>query len=311
MHAPQRLNSLTAQFYDRDPMLEDNRLRQHRIEHEVTLRTILNRLPSGRTGLKILDVGGGTGPYSFALAARGHDVTLVDLSSGLLSLARTRAESLGPELRPSRILEGDATALSDVIPASECGTFDIVLLLGPLYHIMSAELREQALLDAWTMVRHPEQDGGEGGTLFCAWVSRWAHYRDVATRDPGRLAKKKDFYAQHAQDGGLLSWDRRKFRDYIRYDASGKPCHAMNHEMPANMPLVLRRVTGEAEVIMVGTEGILAGDLDHLVNNLQGKEFEAWVDKCLDVGTDECGWMLSHTGAYTFFGPSEMVSEKD
>ncbi|KAI0674170.1 S-adenosyl-L-methionine-dependent methyltransferase [Trametes maxima] len=284
MDAPQQLHTLTARFYDSDPTLEDNRLRQHRIEYEVTLRTILNRLPPGRTGLRILDIGGGTGPYSFALAARGHDVTLVDLSPGLLSLARARAESLAPQLRPSRILEGDATALSDVIPASECGTFDIVLLLGPLYHIMSAELREQALLDAWTMVRHPEveEDGGVGGTLFCVWVSSWAHYRDVATRDPGRLAKKRDFYAQNAEDG-----------DYVRYDANGKPCHAMNHEVPANMPIILKRVTGEEEVKMVGTEGVLAGGLDSLVNNLQGEEFDAWVDKCVEVCTDEYGWMLS------------------
>ncbi|OJT11508.1 hypothetical protein TRAPUB_11980 [Trametes pubescens] len=283
MATPQELNALTSQFYDANPVLEDERLRKHRIEFEVTLRTILRRLPPGRTGLKILDIGGGTGPYSFALAARGHSVTLIDLSPGLLALARVRSATLPPSQRPARILKGDATALSAVLSDAERGTFDVVLLLGPLYHIMSAELRERAVRDAWAMVRSTSaQEAGQGGTLFCAWVSRWAHYRDVAMRDPGRLAMKRDFYAKHAEDG-----------DYVRYDEDGQPCHAMHHEMPTEMPVMLKRITGEDDVRMVGAEGVLAGGPDKLVNEMQGEDFEAWVEECLEVGTDEHSWMLS------------------
>ncbi|KAH9896716.1 hypothetical protein C8Q73DRAFT_421550 [Cubamyces lactineus] len=233
------------------------------------------------------------GPYSFTLAALGHTVTLIDLSPGLLALASARASTLPPASRPARILLGDATALSSVLPADERETFDAVLLLGPLYHIMSAELRERAIREAWAMVRPPSgdvSDDGEpeepnvakGGTLFCAWVSRWAHYRDVAMRDPARLAKKSVFYAKHAVDG-----------DYVRLNENGQACHAMNHELPANMPVILKRVTGEENVKMVGTEGLLAGGLDKLVNELQGEEFQAWVDKCYEVGTDAHGWILA------------------
>ncbi|KAL1941554.1 hypothetical protein VTO73DRAFT_6993 [Trametes versicolor] len=285
MATPQELNTLTSQFYDANPALEDDRLRKHRIEFEVTLRMILRHLPPGRTGLKILDIGGGTGPYSFALAARGHSVTLIDLSPGLLARAHAHAATFQPSARPARILEGDATALSAVLPAAERGTFDAVLLLGPLYHIMSGELRERAVHDAWAMVRPApaqEDSDGEGGTLFCAWVSKWAHYRDVAMRDPGRLAAKREFYAKHAEDG-----------DYVRYDENGEPCHAMHHEIPANMPLMLKHITGEENVQMVGAEGVLAGGLDKLVTELQGEEFEAWVQKCMEVATDEHGWMMS------------------
>ena len=52
------------------------------------------------------------------------------------------------------------------------------------------------------------------------------------------------------------------------------PVHAMNHEHPAKMPELLRRITGEQEVKMVGTEGVLAGGLDKLVNELEGDAFE-------------------------------------
>ena len=61
MTTPEELHKLTSQFYDGNPDMEDGRLRLHRIEYEVTLRAILNELPPGRKGLKILDVGGGTG----------------------------------------------------------------------------------------------------------------------------------------------------------------------------------------------------------------------------------------------------------
>ena len=40
------------------------------------------------------------------------------------------------------------------------------------------------------------------------------------------------------------------------------------------MPVILKRVTGEENVKMVGTEGLLAGGLDKLVNELQGEEFQ-------------------------------------
>ena len=135
------------------------------------------------------------GPYSFALASSGHEVTLVDLSAGLLSLARTRATLNASQNLPCpvRIVEGDALFLDKLFP-DETGVFDAVLLLGPLYHIMSSALREDAIREAWAMVK-------PGGVLICAWVSRWAHYRDVATRDPTRLALKRELYDKHTADG--------------------------------------------------------------------------------------------------------------
>lgn len=81
--------------------------------------------------------------------------------------------------------------------------------------------------------------------------------------EPARLAVRKAFYAQHALDG-----------NYVRLDGRDEPCHAMNHELPANMPEILRRATGREEGRMLGTEGVLAGGLDKLVNELQGEEFE-------------------------------------
>ncbi len=50
----------------------------------------------------------------------------------------------------------------------------------------------------------------------------------------------------------------------------------MHHELPAEMPRILQRVTGVRgeNVEMLGTEGLLAGGLDKAVNELQGDDFE-------------------------------------
>lgn len=50
-------------------------------------------LPSSAT--KVLDIGCGTGSLSVLLAALGHDVTGIDLSPSMISLARTKAAALG------------------------------------------------------------------------------------------------------------------------------------------------------------------------------------------------------------------------
>jgi magnesium-protoporphyrin O-methyltransferase len=53
--------------------------------------TLLSWLPADLTGARILDAGCGTGAFSVEAARRGADVTAIDLSATLVSLARERA----------------------------------------------------------------------------------------------------------------------------------------------------------------------------------------------------------------------------
>ena len=74
---PAHLLAATAEFYNAHPDLEDGRLKAHRIEFEVTLRTVLKYLP--KVGAKVLDVGGGTGKHLFS------SVTWYDANSRVLN----------------------------------------------------------------------------------------------------------------------------------------------------------------------------------------------------------------------------------
>ena len=67
---------------------------------------------SGRSGLDVLDAGGGTGGLAVPLAELGHQVTVVDSSPDALAGLERRAAEAGVVVRA---LQGDADGLPDVV----------------------------------------------------------------------------------------------------------------------------------------------------------------------------------------------------
>jgi len=133
------------------------------LEAERTRELLLRHLPSGPQ--VILDVGGGPGAYACWLAARGHDVHLIDASPLHIEQAR-QASAQQPDHPLASVRLGDARHL-DVTDASA----DAVLLMGPLYHLTERADRLRALREAWRVLR-------SGGLLFAVGVSRFASLLD-------------------------------------------------------------------------------------------------------------------------------------
>lgn len=131
----------------------------------------------------ILDVGGAAGAYAVWLAQLGYDVDLVDLVAKHVAQAAEASERSGRSLR--HIGLADARQLSH---ADSC--VDVVLLMGPLYHLPSAEDRRQVLAEAWRVLR-------PGGLLVAAAIGRWASTGDGLAR--GFLAEEA-FAEMVAQD---------------------------------------------------------------------------------------------------------------
>jgi tRNA (mo5U34)-methyltransferase len=86
------------------------------------------------SGVRALDVGCNAGFYSFQLAARGADVTAIDVDGHYLQQARWAARQLDPHGRV-RFLQ---VHVYDLI-ASARG-FDLILFLGVLYHLRYPQL---------------------------------------------------------------------------------------------------------------------------------------------------------------------------
>ena len=122
-----------------------------------------------KEALNILDIGGGAGFYSFWLTEQRHNVSLVDLSPKNIELADEYAKQHQLYLRSCKT--GDATDLN--FPEDQ---FDMVLLLGPLYHLTEEKERIKALSEAKRVLK-------SGGILLAAVISRYASLIDGLKRN--------------------------------------------------------------------------------------------------------------------------------
>lgn len=154
-------------YYERAP--EESRLSQGPFQlEEARTRELIHRFVAPPPGL-VVDVGGAAGAYALWLAEAGYSVHLLDLMPRLVAEARRRSRAASRPLVSCRV--ADARALD--MPA-QCA--DIVLLLGPLYHLTEAKDRERALQETARLLK-------PGGWLFAAAICRWASTLDALARD--------------------------------------------------------------------------------------------------------------------------------
>jgi SAM-dependent methyltransferase len=132
-----------------------------RIEFARTKELLERHLPA--VPARVLDVGGGPGAYAGWLAASGYTVHLIDP----VPLHVEQAASLAAESE-----SGFTTALGDARGLEEPdGSYDAVLLLGPLYHLTNRDERVRALAEARRVAR-------PGGVVAAAAISRFASLLD-------------------------------------------------------------------------------------------------------------------------------------
>lgn len=132
---------------------EDARLlsRAGQVEYLTTMRYIERYL---RPGMRVLEVGAGTGRYSVALAQRGIEVTAVELLPHNLEILKSK---ITPAMKLTA-LQGNALDLSFLPRAA----FDMTLVLGPMYHLYSEPDKRAALEQALSVTR-------TGGVIMVAY----------------------------------------------------------------------------------------------------------------------------------------------
>ncbi len=227
------------------------------MEFAITLRTLREHLPPAPA--RILDIGGGPGRYALALAQAGYEVTLLDIAESNLVFARQKAVEQGVTLR--RYIHGDALDLSQI----EEKEFDAVLLMGPLYHLLMLEQRQQAIIQARDILK-------AGGLLFGAFITRYAALRDIARRMPKQLKEDQKRLEEVVRTGVLVQREIGGFIDaYFAHPREIRP---------------LMRSAGLSDIDMISCEGITA-DVEQEVNLLTGEEWEAWVEINYRLARDE------------------------
>ncbi len=237
---------------------EDDRLRRHQLEHDITWRFLDPYLPASG---HILDIGAGTGRYSLQLARRGYRVLAVDLAPHLVARARQRAsqEGLGDRVE---FRVGDARHLPNVAEA----TFDVALLMGPLYHLVLREDRLAALNQAYACLK-------SGGVLFSAWLSRFGIVGNVLKVNPGIIHEEAEVSAW--LDRGQESADHGRARgDFPRaYAATVEEIAPLHTE------------SGFQMLALAGVEPAISAD-DESYNRLEGEMRRRWLDLLFRISTE-------------------------
>lgn len=116
---------------------EDERLvkdRAHNIEFLTTMRYIQKYL---KPGAKILEIGAATGRYSITLAKMGYDVTAVDLTPKHVEIMKQKSK----RLKNFQCMVADALDLN----MFKDNSFDLVLNLGPMYHLFNLKDKNKAI----------------------------------------------------------------------------------------------------------------------------------------------------------------------
>jgi len=250
-----------ARYYDADAERAWARMDRHRTEFAVTLRALAEHLPPPPA--RVLDCGGGPGRYAVELARHGYAVTLFDLSVGNLRLARQKATEASVTLAGYE--GGKATDLARFADAS----FDAVLLMGPLYHLLEAEERAEALAEAGRVLR-------AGGPLFAAFISRYAAHRDAAQRVPTWLVEDAA-RAETLLTSGRLAGGRE--------GGEGGPQFVAYMAHPAEVAPSCWRAGFEVLAVL-GVEGLVSVIEDGGVNVLTGAAWDAWADLNYRVAPD-------------------------
>ena len=137
---------------------EDNRLcSQHgRVEFLTTMRYVEKYL---KPGMRVLEIGAATGRYSHTFAQQGYKVDAVELVQHNIDIFKSNTQP-GEDVTIYQGNAKDLNMLSD-------NTYDVTLLLGPMYHLFTANEQLEALREAIRVTK-------QGGIIFAAYCGNEA-----------------------------------------------------------------------------------------------------------------------------------------
>ena len=220
---------------------EDSRLQRSRhgqLEYAVTMHYI-HRF--ARPGDSVLEIGAGTGRYSVALAKEGFHVTAVELADSNFSILQKNSKGVAC----LQAVQGDATDLSGFSDQS----FDLTLVLGPMYHLYDKEDIHKAIDEAIRVTK-------KNGIIFFAFISvfgiMYANYFQGNWAAGQQENFTSDYKTRHFKEQLFTGYDVTEFEKLFE-------------EKPVQW------------ITTTGTDGILESIEDRADFSIADRDFETFV----------------------------------
>ena len=249
------------EYYDNIAEREWERMSRHKVEFDI-MKRYLKEYITGKS--RILDAGGGPGRFSIHLAEQGHQVKLLDLSSGNIELAKKKAKEYQVEIE--EFIHGNVLDLSDNVS----GQYDVVLCMGPLYHLVDEKDREKAIQECLKKL-------APGGLLFVAFISAYAPIIDFIKHYPEEIVNyEKEDLLGYLKDGTNI----------VSEDNPGFTTAYFMH--PEKIEGFMDNFDLDKKVI-TGLEGITAQS-EEKINSLSSEAYEKWLDIIYETSTDPMTW---------------------
>lgn len=195
---------------------EDRRMssKAGQVEFLTTMRVLEDYV---EPGMKILDLGAGTGAYAVPLAERGCAVDAVEL-------AEKNAALLREKIQPGQQVRVFCQSAADLSRFPE-DAYDAVLVLGPLYHLHDPAERKQCLQEARRVCKRD-------GVLLLAYISN-----DMV---PLTECRYRDFFAIETPH----TYDHETFQ-LENFPFVFKTLEAMRQELTENGVEILREIAAD------------------------------------------------------------------
>lgn len=177
--------------YDEEPRLM--RTKANTLEFETTKYLLKDYIEKSD---KILETGAGTGRYSLHYANEGNCVTATDLVPRHVEIIKNKA--LGNKMNNLTVGLANATNLEEYADNS----FDVVLCLGPMYHLTNIKDRENCIKENLRVLK-------PGGILAIAYINKHYILSNLLFKDKKFLTN--DFIDKVLTDGYLSEDDGFNF----------------------------------------------------------------------------------------------------
>lgn len=218
---------------------EDKRLRSRHgvMEYTVTMKYVHKyldilagemRIDKGldtekvdKSQIRILDIGAATGGYSIPLWEEGYDVTAVELVKHNLGMLKAKGTGV-------KAYQGNALRLKRF----EDNSFDMTLLFGPMYHLLTRDEQLQALREAKRVTR-------VGGYILVAYVMNEYAFLTYGIKEGHILENIADgkldesFHVQPGDDD-LYMFMRTEDIESLNSDAGLERVQIISPDGPAN-----------------------------------------------------------------------------